>query len=371
MRREPATPRTDWPARLEAIGFDFHTDGEQAYWCESACYVFTGEEIDRLETATNALHEVCLEAVDRLVTAGDLGRVGIPAPYRDWVAASWRRRDPSLYGRFDLTFDTDGTPKLLEYNADTPTCLVEAAVAQWLWLEDTRPDDDQFNSIHDKLIEAWRAMAGRIGRAAPIHFTGMLDEPEDFATLQYLRDVCQQAGFATECLPIESVGWNGHHFTDLAERPIRILFKLYPWEWLFAEDFASHLPASDLLFLEPPWKAILSNKAILAILWELFPEHPNLLPASFRRADFSGVCVEKTIHGREGLGVRIISAESDAPPDRIWQSYCPLSRFAGRAAVIGSWVVGDEAAGLGLRDDEREITGNMSQFLPHYFARPR
>lgn len=370
MRREPATPRPDWPARLDAIGFDFHSDWDQAYWCESACYAFTIDEIDRLEAATNALHTLCLDAVDRLVTAGDLGRVGIPALYRDWVAASWRRGDPTLYGRFDLAYDADGTPKLLEYNADTPTCLVEAAVAQWLWLEGTRPADDQFNMIHERLIETWRAMAGRIDTPAPIHFSGMLDEPEDFATLQYLRDVCQQAGFATESLPIETIGWNGRQFTDLAERPIRTLFKLYPWEWLFAEDFAAHLPESDLRFVEPPWKAILSNKAILAILWELFPGHPNLLPASFRRSDFPGLCVEKTIFGREGIGVRIVPAGDEAPPERIWQSYCPLPRFAGRSTVIGSWIIGNEAAGLGLRDDECEITGNMSQFLPHYFAKP-
>jgi glutathionylspermidine synthase len=37
-----------------------------------------------------------------------------------------------LYGRFDLAYRGDGPPKLLEYNADTPTALFEAAVVQWI-----------------------------------------------------------------------------------------------------------------------------------------------------------------------------------------------------------------------------------------------
>ena len=33
--------------------------------------------------------------------------------------------------------------------------------------------------------------------------------------------------------------------------------------------------------IEPSWKLILGNKAILPLLWEMFPEHKNLLPAYF------------------------------------------------------------------------------------------
>ena len=59
------------------------------------------------------------------------------------------------------------------------------------------------------------------------------------------------------------------------------MFKLYPWEWLFREDFGASLAGSPTRWLEPPWKAILSNKGILPLLWAMFPRHPNLLPAFF------------------------------------------------------------------------------------------
>ena len=53
---------------------------------EAACYAFTAAEIDLIEEATEALHRLCIEAVDRIVTAGDLGRLQIPETYHQWVA---------------------------------------------------------------------------------------------------------------------------------------------------------------------------------------------------------------------------------------------------------------------------------------------
>ena len=51
-------------------------------------------------------------------------------------------------------YDGKAPPRLLEYNADTPTALLEASVAQWFWLQDCFPTADQFNSIHERLIDA-------------------------------------------------------------------------------------------------------------------------------------------------------------------------------------------------------------------------
>jgi glutathionylspermidine synthase len=285
------------------------------------------------------------------------------------VAASWRRRDPDLYGRFDLVFDSNSPPKMLEYNADTPTALLEAAVVQWYWLEEQKPGCDQFNSIHERLIAAWAELRRQHPETADVHFAGVLDEPEDRRTLEYMRDVCHQAGWPTQQLDISEIGWNGRYFTDLAERPIAALFKLYPWEWMLRESFGEHLRRDCAAFIEPPWKMVLSNKAILALLWELFPGHPNLLPAAFEREAIAGACVEKPVHGREGEGVRLLAAgeTGSGGEGRIYQAAAPLPVFDGRHALIGSWVVAGKAAGIGIREDESPITGNSSRFVPHYF----
>ena len=39
--------------------------------------------------------------------------------------------------------------------------------------------------------------------------------------------------------------------------------------------------------------------------------------------------------------------------------------FDDRYAIVGSWVVGDEPAGIGARGRGR-ITRNISRFLPHF-----
>jgi glutathionylspermidine synthase len=369
MRREMLPPRSDWRQKVEALGLDFHTPGGEPYWWEAACYAFSAGEIDLIEDATDALHQLCLEAVDRLVAAGDFGRQHIPEPIWSWVAASWRRRDPDLYGRFDLVFDGSSPPKMLEYNADTPTALLEAAVVQWYWLEEVKPGCDQFNSIHEKLISAWAEQRRLHPQTSRVDFTGVFDEPEDLRTLEYMRDVCGQGGWPTAQLDISQIGWNGRCFTDLAEHTIEALFKLYPWEWMLRENFGEHLRADCTAFIEPPWKMLLSNKAILPILWEMFPEHPNLLPASFQRDGIRGPCVEKPVHGREGAEVRLLGAGEAGlgGNDRIYQAKCPLPVFDGMHALIGSWVIDGKAAGMGMREDRAQVTTNTSRFVPHYF----
>jgi glutathionylspermidine synthase len=52
----------------------------------------------------------------------------------------------------------------------------------------------------------------------------------------------------------------------------------------------------------------------------------------------------------------------------IYQQYAPLPDFQGKHPVVGSWVIGDEPAGIGIREDNTIISGNGSHFVPHYFV---
>ena len=48
---------------------------------------------------------------------------------------------------------------------------------------------------------------------------------------------------------------------------------------------------------------VLSNKGILAILWDLFPGHPNLLPAYLDEPNGMFEYVKKPLLSREGANV--------------------------------------------------------------------
>jgi len=372
MERQAISPRLDWHAKVEEIGLTYHTHDDGPYWDESAYYQFSAREVDELEAAGNTLHELCLEAAGAVVENGLWDRLAIPKAAVPVIQASWERDDFSLYGRFDLAYDGAGPPRLLEYNADTPTALLEASVAQWFWLKDSFAAADQFNSIHERLIEAWKALAS--GR---VHFASVKDHPEDEQTVLYLQDTCHQAGFDTRRLAIEDIGWSKQlgRFTDLEDEKIETAFKLYPWEWMWHEEFGEHLAEEPARFIEPAWKMLLSNKGLLPILWELFPNHPNLLPCFESPEPLGDNYAQKPKLSREGANITLV--ENGAPVENtdgeygeegfVYQALANLPDFGGNHPVMGVWIVNHEAAGLGIREDSRRITGNLSRFVPHLF----
>ncbi len=372
MRRHICQPRPAWREKVEAIGLTYHSHEHGPYWDESACYEFTTAEITTLETAALDLHYLCIKAAEAVIQRGWWDRLAIPAEAVPAILRSWERDDFSLYGRFDLAFDGNGSPKLLEYNADTPTALVETAVAQWFWLQETRPHADQFNSIHERLIVAWRRHAGKT-----VHFSSVKENPEDEQTVLYLRDTCEQAGVTTRSVFIDDIGWDARTdtFVDLDGVPITHCFKLYPWEWLWHEEFAPHLAHDPVRWIEPTWKMLLSNKGLLPVLWELFPDHPNLLPAYETAAPLGARYVRKPKLSREGAnvtwfdcGVAVEQTGGDYGAEgHVFQAAADLPDFDGYRAVCGVWIIDHEPAGLGLREDTRRITGNLSRFVPHFF----
>ena len=382
MQRIPCNERDDWRSQAEDAGFTFHTIDGERYWDERAYYAFTLKQIERdLETPTAELEGMCRELVARAIADERmLGLLRIPERFWNFIAASWKRGDPSLYGRFDLSYDGRQPAKLLEYNADTPTAAFETAVFQWIWLEQAIERHlipkaaDQYNSLHERLIEGW----GDVGKGRHLHLAGALDNAEDAGTLAYLEDTARQAGLSTTMLAIESIGRAPDgDFVDLDNKPIALMFKLYPWEWMFGEEFGAHLAGASTRFVEPPWKAILSNKGILPLLWATFPKHPNLLPAFFeddpKAGELGNSFVRKPLYSREGANVEIVvgggTVDADAGPygaeGYVRQAVAALPRFEDNHAAVGSWVAAGRPCGLSVREDMSAITKNTSRFLPH------
>jgi glutathionylspermidine synthase len=371
VERLTIQPRPDWQAKVEALGLNYHTTASEPYWDESVCYRFTAAEIDRIEAATNELHRICIEAAGHVIDRKLYAQFGIPQQFVPLIENSWNREDLSLHGRFDLRYDGAGNPKMYEYNADTPTSLLEASVAQWYWLEDVLPKADQFNSIHEKLIARWKEG----GVKGPVHFACAGDHAEDAANTRYMQDVAAQAGLETKILTMSQIGWDGRRFVDLERQRITTLYKLYPWEWMMTEQFGKYLPQEPWKVVEPAWKMILSSKAILPVLWELFPGHANLLPAFFSPGPLGNSYVRKPMRGREGANVLLRTPGREIETDGeyadegfVYQQVCLPPEIDGHFPVIGSWIARDEAAGIGVRESDSPITQNTSRFVPHYFA---
>jgi glutathionylspermidine synthase len=236
------------------------------------------------------------------------------------------------------------------------------------------PDDDQYNSIHEKLIAQWGRVAATYG-LDKLHFSCFKESVEDSFTVEYLMDTASQAGLAVKMLDVQEIGigelGNSLVFTDMQDEPINAMFKLYPWEHMLREEFAQYIMRTDTKWIEPAWKAVISNKAMMAYLWEKFPNHPNLIESYFLdevknvREGF----VAKPFFSREGAGIVIPGVDATDEEEEhggyIEQKYTPLTKFGDSYPVIGSWVVGDEACGIGIREDDSLITKNTSRFIPH------
>ena len=385
MLRRDIAARTNWHDTAQEYGFSFHTIDGQAYWDESAYYQFTLEQIENdIEDPTQELHEMCLHVVDKVVQSQALlNDFCIPDAFHEAVSDSWQAKSPSLYSRLDLVYDGTGPAKLLENNADTPTSLYESGFWQWLWLEQqvdsgALPNaSDQFNSLQEKLIMRFRDIANHY-QQKNMHFSCCLDSDEDRGTVQYLQDCAAQAGLSTPFVFIDDIGvTDTHRFMDLDNNPMDMAFKLYPWEFMLKEEFGEIAAYSDTKWVEPIWKSVLSNKALLPLLWEMFPNHPNLLPSYLHRdldkVDKAGKWVKKPIFSREGANIMIIdngdviaqTGGEYGDEGVIFQQFTPLPKFADNYTLIGSWLVNDMPAGISVREDNTLITQDTSRFVPH------
>jgi glutathionylspermidine synthase len=143
------------------------------------------------------------------------------------------------------------------------------------------------------------------------------------------------------------------------------------------EPFFAEIGQERSRFLEPAWKMLLSNKGLLAVLWELNPGHPLLLPAYFSREALVEqnitFWVEKPFFGREGAGISLMDrgkliasgAAGHQGEPLVYQKHANLFSANGQHFVWGLWMVGDECRGLSARGDRSPITGNLSRFFPH------
>lgn len=386
MERVAMAERANWRENAADCGFEFHTIDGERYWDERNAYRFTLTEIeDDLEDPSAELMGMCYAAVERIIADNALmTRMAIPSEFQNAVRQSWENQDRDLYGRFDFSYNGSEPAKLLEFNADTPTSLFETAVFQWRWLEDMKtrnslsPDADQFNLLHEKLIQALSQLGGDSG---VMHFAAVNDSPEDFGTVSYLADCAKQAGLYPVMIDIAHIGVDRDHwFTDTYDERIENLFKLYPLEDMVREDFGQYLIDTPTRVIEPLWKLVLSNKGLMPVLWQMYPGHPNLLESYFEDdADKHALgdnYVKKPLLSREGANVEIVDngletgrLDVSGPygdEGYIRQAIQYLPQFGSDWTVIGSWIVAGEPAGIGIREDTTPVTRDTSRFVPHF-----
>lgn len=384
----PQTP----DAQLRNIGWDWMLGTDTLPYLTSEVMVVSDDQAGDYYEAANQLFEMFIDAGQYVIDQNRFAELGIPANLIDLIHLSWNDdRQIHLYGRFDFAGGIDGQGiKLIEFNADTATCLPETAVVQYAHLKANGLDEArQFNAVFDTLVGQFRLLLHQnTDLQATLLLSAMRDVPEDDANVALLGEAAREAGFEVGYAYIDEVEFSGSDGVFRQDKATGnfvkydFWFKLVPWEYIGEEepDLATILTEAvrnrKVVVLNPAYTLLFQSKAILAVLWELFPYHPLLLKTytkPFREAGEPLACVEKVLFGREGANVRILDESGEVTSEvggdygdypKIYQEFVEFPRDAAGTYFQAGVFYAGEACGLGFRRGGR-IIDNGAGFVGH------
>ena len=375
---------------LEKLGFFWHTDSDESSYLADELVVVSEDEANAYYEAVNELYDMFVEAGEYVVEHNLFHELGIPFNLVEMIKNSWEDDVHwHIYGRFDLAGGIDGKPiKLLEFNADTPTALFESAIVQWAMLKANNLDEaSQFNGIYEALVENFKRTVTlqedtskfeELYEGWKFLFTSIKGNIEEENTVKLLQHIATEAGFETEFAYIDEIefGDDGIFYQD---SEYELWFKLIPWEDIALDEpdlamLLTHIIQNQkAIIFNPAYTLLFQSKAILKILWDLYPNHPLLLETSFEPLE-NKTQVIKPIYGREGGSIKIVDKDGniiaqDNSTDyinhkMIYQEYVELPQDKNSNSYQAGVFFAYEACGLGYRKGGK-ILDNMSKFVGH------
>lgn len=375
-------------AQLRNVGWDWMLGADTLPYLANEVVTIKSYEAEAYFNAANELYEIYTEAAQHAIDRNLWKEMGIPENLIELIKITWEDdRHWHIYGRFDLAGGVKREPiKLIEFNADTATCIPETAVVQWAHLKANQMDESQqFNNVYEALKDQFAELRRRNMHLAPtLLFSTMRDAPEDDTNVAVLGEAAREAGFdvefsymdEVEFSPNEGIFKQNPHNGKFEQ--FDFWFKLVPWEYIgydepdLAEILTQIVKNGKAVIVNPAYTLLFQSKYILKLLWDLYPNHPLLLPTMSQPLT-NKVSVEKVLFGREGANVRILesngavvsAAEGDyGDYEKIYQEYVEFPRDAlGQRYQAGVFWAG-EACGLGYRRGGK-IIDNTAQFVGH------
>jgi glutathionylspermidine synthase len=387
LRSLPQSPDN----QLRKIGWDWMLGTDTLPYLTNEVVVVTSAEADAYAEAANTLFEMLVEAGQHVIDHNRFAELGIPENLIELVRHSWDDdRNILLYGRFDLAGGIDGQGiNLIEFNADTATCLPETAVVQYAHLKaNGLTDSQQFNALFETLVGQFGEIKRQNDDLTPaILFSAIRDTPEDDTNIALLGEAAREAGFEVAFAYIDEVEFSAeegiYRFANSPEGSPQFTrydfwFKLIPWEYIAHDEpelatiLTSIVQQRKAVVLNPAYSLLFQSKAILQILWELYPHHPLLLRTETK--PLAGEqSVEKVLFGREGANIRLLDAAGQPTKTvdgdygaypKIYQQYVDFPQDSvGNRYQAGVFFAG-EACALGFRRGG-VVLDNTAQFVGH------
>ena len=374
--------------QLRNVGWDWLLGSDTLPYLTKEVVIVKNNEIDAYYEATNTLYEMCVAAAQYVIDNQLWEAAGIPKNLIELIEQSWNDdRHWYIYGRFDLAGGIDNQPiKLIEFNADTATCIPETAIVQWAHLKaNDLNGSKQFNDLYESLVRQFVELRERNADLSPsLLLSTMKDNPEDDTNVSVLGEAAREAGFDVEYACIDDVEFSESDGIFCENKTtgqfefFNFWFKLVPWEFIAYDEpeltqiLTQIVKNRKVIILNPAYTLLFQSKYILKILWDLYPNHPLLLETKAEPLH-NQTQVEKVLLGREGANVRIIEPDQSTSNSvggdyghyaKIYQSYTEFTKDAAGLSYQAGIFWAGEACGLGFRRGNK-ILDNTAQFVGH------
>ncbi len=377
---------------LESVDFSWHTHAHNGEaFLKDEIVIIKEAEATAYYDAANELYDMFVQAGEHVIEHDLFHELNIPFNLVDIIKESWENDVHwHLYGRFDFAGGVDGEPiKLLEFNADTPTSVIESSIAQWALLKYNNLDNEkQFNNIYNAIRENFQRIVTLEEDVSKfeeyydgwkILFSSVKGTQEDEDTTRYLQSIAEEAGFNTQFAYVDEVEFDAEEGIFYNDEQYQFWFKLLPWEDIAIEEgelatiLGEIIANKKAIILNPAYTLMFQSKAIMKIMWDLFPNHPLLLETSFQPLE-GRAYVEKKAFGREGENVTIYDADGSIIDKKegqydnytsVYQEMATLNRDEKGDYYQAGVFFAYEGCGLGFRTASRAILEDGASFAGH------
>ncbi|MDM5427031.1 glutathionylspermidine synthase family protein [Bacillus mycoides] len=380
------------------------------YECEySLFHVFpiTEQTMKQLQVATERMGKIFFKTarILRNLSNEQLLELGFPTASLPFIRLKGMYPE-SVISRFDFALTEDNRIKMLEFNSDTPTFIVECFQMNGKVCEELDYDDP--NANQERLLSSGitkAVMEFTKGMEDPnVVFTAHLEHIEDWNTTMYLSGLCH---VENKVMPMTELRITDDALVDRDGLPIDVLYRqTYPIEDLIEDqdpetgdlvgvELLQLVKEGKLFIINPLSAFLLQPKSIQCLIWGLAEEgafytseeqkwiKEYMLPTYLEPDLFFGKSpfVQKPSFGREGDTITIRDKDTNIMIRNahetyksslpIFQKYTELpvvfleteKGIEKLSYVFGAFLIAGKASSIGIRAGEK-ITGNESYYLP-------
>ncbi|WP_144504771.1 glutathionylspermidine synthase family protein [Bacillus mycoides] len=380
------------------------------YECEySLFHVFpiTEQTMKQLQLATERMGKIFFKTarILRNLSNEQLLELGFPTASLPFIRLKGMYPE-SVISRFDFALTEDNRIKMLEFNSDTPTFIVECFQMNGKVCEELGYDDP--NANQERLLSSGitkAVMEATKGMEDPnVVFTAHHEHIEDWNTTMYLSGLCH---VDNKVMPMTELRIAEDTLVDRDGVPIDVLYRqTYPIEDLIEDqdpetgdlvgvELLQFVKEGKLFIINPLSAFLLQPKSIQCLIWGLAEEgvfytseeqkwiKEYMLPTYLEPDLFFGKSpfVQKPSFGREGDTITIRDKDTNIMIRNahetyksslpIFQKYTELpvvfleteKGIEKLSYVFGAFLIAGKASSIGIRAGEK-ITGNESYYLP-------